>query len=416
MKPAVITLLLSVSSFAQGPLTPSGAPTPTQRSLQEIWDKIGGLEAKTASLQASNSQLVAQLSIMMDGNSNIPWSYSTIDSAGIVGWHTCLAFAPDGQPSVAYYDETNYDLKFAKYNGTTWNITTVASLNGTGHEPSLVYAPDGQPAISFRDWSAQTLKYAKYNGTTWDTTTVDAAVGVGRYSSLCFNSSGSPEIAYYDTVNGDLKYAINLLGTWYPSVIDSAGDVGQFASMKIAPSGTRYIAYYDATNTNLKCAVFAQYNWVVSTIIHDDYPHRLQADYGRFCSLQIDPSGLPAIAYQDQSASIVKLVRYNGSTWNHTTEPAAPYSSFSNIGIRDISLAFSPGGVPVIAFGANVNSSGKLVVARFEKDFIYEDVDTRQNTGAYPSIRFGPDGLPAISYFNDTLGDLLMVRKVIFKP
>jgi hypothetical protein len=32
----------------QGSLTPPGAPKPTMKSLPEIWDKLGGLEAQTA--------------------------------------------------------------------------------------------------------------------------------------------------------------------------------------------------------------------------------------------------------------------------------------------------------------------------------------------------------------------------------
>jgi hypothetical protein len=37
-----------------------------------------------------------------------------VDSAGSVGGHTSLAFGPDGQPAISYYDASNGDLKFAR--------------------------------------------------------------------------------------------------------------------------------------------------------------------------------------------------------------------------------------------------------------------------------------------------------------
>ena len=44
-----IYFTLSVAALAQGTLTPpSGTPMPTQKSLQEIWDKLEALETEIA--------------------------------------------------------------------------------------------------------------------------------------------------------------------------------------------------------------------------------------------------------------------------------------------------------------------------------------------------------------------------------
>jgi hypothetical protein len=39
-------LLLAATLHAEGPLDPPGAPAPTMKTLQELWDKIGELEAQ----------------------------------------------------------------------------------------------------------------------------------------------------------------------------------------------------------------------------------------------------------------------------------------------------------------------------------------------------------------------------------
>ncbi|MEI8242156.1 MAG: hypothetical protein WCI17_02695 [bacterium] len=125
--------------LAQGSLTPPGAPAPTMKSLQEIWNKIAGIEstvstqqARIAVLQAQNNALQKQASLMLlNAGVSLPWNistvddtedvgyfaslaFSTVDSTGFVGTYASLAFGPDGQPAIAYYDLTNTKLAFAR--------------------------------------------------------------------------------------------------------------------------------------------------------------------------------------------------------------------------------------------------------------------------------------------------------------
>jgi len=44
--------LLAATLHAQGPLDPPGAPAPTMKTLQELWDKMEALEAQNAALEA----------------------------------------------------------------------------------------------------------------------------------------------------------------------------------------------------------------------------------------------------------------------------------------------------------------------------------------------------------------------------
>lgn len=100
MKPLLLLAL------AQGPLAPPAAPAPTQKSLQEIWNKIGTLETQLTAVSGINAISAAGLAL--------PWNLTAGDTAGSVGSITSLAFGPDGQPAISYFYNTSSDLKIAR--------------------------------------------------------------------------------------------------------------------------------------------------------------------------------------------------------------------------------------------------------------------------------------------------------------
>src|SRR5690606_35022910 len=132
---ATCALVATASARAQGPLTPPGAPAPTQKSLQEIWDKLGAVEAKAAALEQQNTTLQNQVveqqfflaTVFQD---QLPWRLTPVDAARGTGYYTSLAFCPDGRPAISYQDISNADLRFARFNGTSWSNVTVDAEGG----------------------------------------------------------------------------------------------------------------------------------------------------------------------------------------------------------------------------------------------------------------------------------------------
>ena len=186
---------------------------PTQKSIQEIWDKIDELETQSSALHAQDIRFQGQLTSASVFNAISPaglalsWDIRTVDSAGIVGTYNSLALGPDDQPAISYDDATNFDLKIARYNGNAWLATIVDSAGSVGSFTSLAFGPDGQPAISYQDGTNTALKIARYNGSVWVSTTVDNTGIVGTYTSLAFGPDGQPATSYYDNTSQDLNFA-----------------------------------------------------------------------------------------------------------------------------------------------------------------------------------------------------------------
>jgi len=196
---------------------------------------------------------------------------------GKIGEYSSLALDSSGKPRISYYDESNKDLKYASWDGSTWVITTVDGTNykkgnqkgcnwdwnhhkpqsnsiNVGDYSSLALDSNGNARISYYDKTNKDLKYASWDGSRWVITTIESAGNVGEYSSLELDANGSPRIGYYDASRGNLKFASWNLTTslWVTEIVDSSKKVGTFTSLALDKNGIPRISYYDQKNRDLK--------------------------------------------------------------------------------------------------------------------------------------------------------------------
>ena len=319
------------------------------------------------------------------------WEITTVDSDGDVGRYISLALDTSNNPHISYYDDSNWNLKYAYFFGT-WHAVTVDYKGIVGEYSSLALDNNDAPHISYYDITNSDLKYAWCDGecgnmSNWHTVTVDCG-DVRGYPSIAIDASNNPHISYCDRTNDDLKYTwcdgeCGYTNNWQKVTIDSSSMVRVHTSLALDSSNNPHISYYDYGKEDLK---YAHYNgsWHIVTVDST-------GDVGRYNSLALDTSDNPHISYNDATNDDLKYAYYDGS-WHIVTVDSACGL------VRDNSLALDSNNNPHISYWDITLFSLKYAWCDMGYGVTWhrERVDIG---GQYTSIAINNSDHPHISYY-----------------
>ena len=349
-----------------------------------------------------------------------------------IGEQNSIAIAADGFPVISFHDRTSGSLQVAKCKDVACVnddeiINTVDDPdNKVGWYNSIAIGADTFPVISYHDESGGTLKVAKCNDTDCaghdETITIlDGSVtDVGDYTSIAIGTDTFPVISYYDRTSGNLKVVkcndVACVGDDESfSTVDASGNVGPYSSLAIGTDGLPVIAYYHSFPAEAlkvaKCndAACAGGDETITTV------DGLASSVGQYISLVIGNDGFPVISYHDFSPALaMKVAKCNDSACAGNDETVTTVDDPLNSVGAWTSMAIGTDGFPIISYYDS--TAGDLKVAKCN-DFActgggetITTVDHVANVGLLSSIAIGADGLPIISYQNNTTKTLKILH------
>ncbi len=234
------------------------------------------------------------------------WTIERVSDSGHDGWDGVMLIDSDNTIHVSSVDPSGFSGIGVEYATRTvsWAVESIASVslmyaNGT----SIVIDGIGTPSIAYFDDTQLDLKYATKVSGLWIHSTVDRDGDVGRFPDMVIDKFGKYHIAYYQDLGngtGSVKYAFLENGQWQINTIDNLNNVElgfsgarHIVSLKYVEADDKFFISYGDKKV-IKYAFKEGNNWLSEFVIDETDSNII---LGQQTSMDIDSEGIPHITY-----------------------------------------------------------------------------------------------------------------------
>ena len=322
---------------------------------------------------------------------------------------TALAIGTDGNPIIAYLS-SGAALRVVHCTNAACTTSDAARdlpiSAGSSTLLALAISSDGKPIIVYRDGTTTHLfvfHCSDVSCAAGDTNRELSSLATFG-ESIAIGTDGNPIISFYSSANNDLAIVHCIdpacAANDAARALDSAVSVGSDSSITIGDDGKPIISYSDSTNDDLKI-VHCQ----TVSCSSNDAPRTVDsaANVGTDTSIEIGVDALPLITYFDDSTDDLKVVHCTNTSCGTNDTPRV-LDAGGSVG-KQTSLVIGPDGYPAVAYFDIGNQDLKFVrctaidCSTNSSVRILADISSNfQN--ARISAAIGADGLPVIAYMD----------------
>ena len=301
------------------------------------------------------------------------------------------------------------------------NATSTIDTSAIPQGHSITIGTNGFPIIAYQE-SLQNLVVAKCNDLACSSPTISTVVsgnvGSGTSTiSIAISTDGRPFITYQDGPTGELRLAIcgneSCSSGNSTTTIENIGfGSGASNSIAFAPEGIPVISYYHTGNGELRFATCGtvgtgQTPCIDSSVSTSTLDGSGARDAGQFNSLAIGADGIPVISYYDVTNGNLNVAQCFNSTCGGSAATTSPDTG-GDVG-QYTSIAIGTDGLPVISYYDVTNGDLKVAKCANTGCTTGTTVTTQDSTGdvgRFSSITITTGGLPLIAYYDVTNADL----------
>lgn len=245
-----------------------------------------------------NPELGDLTRIYKDGSE---WVVDPANDEGHDGWDSTIVIGEDGSLHAAGVDPAQFDrtqgIEYYVEAGNGWEVTQIGSGPiSYQYNVSLALDPSGQPGISFYNDTDRDLVFARFDGDSWGLERPAEDGDVGKYSSLAYDSEGNPSISFFRQTGpneGEIVFTQLVDGEWISEVVGSLSafeenNARRNSSLVFDSRNRAHVVFSDTTG--VWHSVRGESGWDTEQIVEADRP------LGQLVSLAIDSNDTPHIA------------------------------------------------------------------------------------------------------------------------